>query len=290
MRKLIENQNSTNRKLNSTNRKLSIVGEIVPIVCDLATQRCNLWTPSKLTQTRDDEHRAKMMALLGYKKKAKCMVTGIEGNGDQVICAHLVPLKSNLQILKQELAISAEDLNDSKNCAFWCKSLEDAYETLKVSYVKSPLDQTLRLKIWDDSIKSTPIYEGSTHKIGEYEGEALKLGTHIIMKRTLSYQAFNAYLVWNPLDEELKKSCSYESPGVYNFSKRMQLMRTEYFKDVDDETDDIEGGSRDGGEEVDDIEEGSRDGGEEVDDMEEGSRDGGEEVDDMDEGSSDVDA
>ena len=262
MRKLIENQNSTNRKLNTTNRKLSIVGEIVPIVCDLATQRCNLWTPSKLTQTRDDTHRAKMMTLLGYeKKKAKCMVTGIEGNGNQVICAHLVPLKSNLHTLKQELAMSAEDLNDIKNCVFWCKGLEDAYETLKVSYVKSPLDQTLRLKIWDDSVRSIPIYAGSTHKIGDYEGKPLKLGTHIIMKRTLSYQAFHAYLEWNPLDEELKKSCSYESPGVYNFRKRMQLMRTEYCKDVDDETDDIEEGSRDGGEEVDEV---SSDGGEEL--------------------------
>ena len=69
------------------------------------------------------------------------MVTGIEGNGDIVICAHLVPLRSSLRILKLELAIKAEDLNGTKNCVFWCKGLEDAYETLGVSYVKSnPLE------------------------------------------------------------------------------------------------------------------------------------------------------
>ena len=81
------------------------------------------------------------------------------------------------------------------------------------------------------------------------------------------------------MDQELRLSCAYGSPGVYKFRKGMQLMRTEYFKDVDNEMEDMEEGSSEGGEEVGDMEEGSSEGGEEVDDMEEGSSDGGEEVD-----------
>ena len=236
----------------------------MPIVFDLVTERGSMWTPSKLTETRDEFHRQKMMIHLGYKKGSKvtCMVTGISGNDNQVICAHLLPLKAPLRRLEQELGISPEDLHGPKNCVFWSTGLEGAYEALQVSYVKSnPLEDSLRLKIWDDSVKEKPIFVGSPHKIGEYEGHMLNLGEHIVMKRALSFQAYQAYLVWKPNEELVREICNYGSPGLYKFKKKLELMRTGYFKDVDNEVGDMEEGSSDEEEEVGDIEEEPSDGG-----------------------------
>lgn len=185
-----------------------------------------------------------MKALQLTSEEVTCMVTGISGNGEQVICAHLVPVRSKGQVLLRELGISAEDINSLSNCAFWALGIESAYETLRISFVKSnPLVDKLYMKIWDDSVKELPIFARNAHKIGEYDNYELKVG-HEIMKRALSYQAYQAYLHWAPNNQLVEESCRYASPGIYKFRKTMDIMRSDYLKASDGEVSDTGGGGK----------------------------------------------
>ena len=180
-------------------------------------------------------------ALQLTSDEATCMVTGISGNGEQVICAHLVPVRSKGQVLLRELGINAKDINSLSNCAFWALGIESAYETLKISFVKSnPLVDKLYMKIWDDSVKELPVFAQSAHKIGEYDNYELKVG-HKIMKRALSYQAYQAYLHWAPNNQLVEESCRYASSDIHNFGKTLDIMRNDYLRATDSEMSDTGG-------------------------------------------------
>ncbi len=111
---------------------------------------------------------------LGCSKKnpPRCMVSGIKvkmikdanGNpkGNRVVCGHLLPCKSDLNKLKT-LSVSANELNEPKNCVFWTQGIKDCYERLRISFIKSlksPLQECYVLKIWDDTARNVCMFPG----------------------------------------------------------------------------------------------------------------------------------
>eukprot|EP01033_Poteriospumella_lacustris_P014812 gene14812-10591_t len=211
---------------------------------------------------RGNNYRQRLMTEMGYTNKhtktkderPKCMISGLRGGGDKVVCGHIVPCGCELVKLKQ-LGITKADLNVPKNCLFWCIGFEQAYESLQLSFVKShPLQDKLYLKFWNDEVKTTPIWPGSARCIGEFDGVELKLDGHVIMKRGLSYQAYQAYLHCSEHDRVVEETCLYGSPGAYEFKSAEALMEQQYRKDVEEETGEDEDEDEDGiGEDEDDI-------------------------------------
>jgi hypothetical protein len=72
---------------------------------------------------------------------------------------------------------------------------------------KSALDTSLILKIWDDSIRTQPIWPGSDLTIGEFDGTALNLSLPVMLydlqpfRRCLSYQALMAFMANSKFSE-----------------------------------------------------------------------------------------
>jgi hypothetical protein len=178
-----------------------------------------------------------LMKSLGYSEGQDpvCMVTGIPGNGEAVIAGHIIPRSTRKPILTH-LGIEITDVNKPNNGVFWVKGIEDAWEKLALSFVKSnPLEDKYYMHIWDDSVRNTPLYKDSDKTVGEYNGAELCLGQHVVMKRGISYQAYQAYLHNSPSDALLRSQCLYGTPEKYPYQTEMELMRRAYLGDVEDE-------------------------------------------------------
>ena len=222
----------------------------------------NLWTPSVISGGRDNKTRKNLMAKMSYgaENLPKCMISGISGNGNEVICGHLVPCSSPQDKLA-ELAISPKDVNKLENCVFWCQAFESAYENLKISFVRNdPLHDVYSLHIWDNSVRDDKLFSGRTETIGQYEGRNLDLGSHVIWKRALSYQAYQAYIYHKagctsiPVNQTL-----YGSPDnpFYNYALELQkdylrLVQMEAEDEEEEEDDEEEDDEEEEEEEEDD--------------------------------------
>jgi hypothetical protein len=65
------------------------------------------------------------------------------------------------------------------------------------------------MQIWDESIRSNPIFDGSTLIIGSFDGAELMLNGHNPFLRCLSYHAFQA---WNHYDGKLGGAVPRDPP------------------------------------------------------------------------------
>lgn len=94
---------------------------------------------------------------------------------------------------------------------FLARNIEDNYDKLKLSFIPVNVlnPKTLMLKIWDDSIKHTPIFNGSARTIGDCEGETLSLNGHEPFFRCLSFQAM---LTW---EESRGSGSSHAMPSSF---------------------------------------------------------------------------
>ena len=221
-------------------KKVDRIQTIVPVVYKMSIEKNNLWTASKISGTRGPSYRKDLMQVMGYNKRPKCMISGIRAGGDKVVCGHIVPCRSEVSKLSQ-LGITTADLNLPANCVFWCIGFERAYESLQISFVKSnPLENKLQLKFWNDEVKMDPIWKGASQCLGEFDGMELDLGGHVVMKRGLSYQAYQAYLHKSDDDNGVEVTCLYGSPGTYPFKSIGTLLEEQYRADVEKETDEAE--------------------------------------------------
>lgn len=237
--------NSDTEKLDQIIAIIPLISSLVPMVCEMAIRQSNLWTPSVISEARGKQHRTELMKKLGYdnnRKLPKCMVTAEKGNGDKIVCGHLVPCSSKQDKLS-ELNIDVADLNCSENCVFWCSGIEKMYQDLKVSFLKSnPLRDVYILKCWTDGAKSEPLWNGSTKTVGDCEGKELRLGKHVIWKRALSYQAYQGFLASNFRDDvQISKQALYGLPTGpktvdYPFWRKARMLRQEFDKIRDEET------------------------------------------------------
>ncbi len=132
------------RRLAPIDRHIARVDEIIlPMVVNLSVTAHNPWTPSVLSGTRDPNFRQILTNALGHGRTAQCMVSGLMGNGEQVIAAHIIPSASN-ELVMSDLGLSVHDLNDVRNGLFLAVEIERAFDKLQISFVKSnPLSEAL---------------------------------------------------------------------------------------------------------------------------------------------------
>jgi hypothetical protein len=196
----------------------------------------NLWTASQTAghKTRDDTCRKRLKESLKYTKKSPvtCMVTGVPGNSEQVVCGHIVP-QCTKQCKLQFVGMNRNDVNNVKNLVFWSIAIEQAYEHLELSFIQvDPLRAELCVKIWNDDVRQRQIFPNSPHLVGEFEGKPLELGSHEIFTRGLSYQAYQAYISNSTVDSLLGTQCLYGSPGTYSFQLGRNAMKMKFQHDL----------------------------------------------------------
>jgi len=192
--------------LDQLNRTLRPIIEVIPILINqvraISAVSNNLWTQSKVSNStagRSGNYRQQLMKKLKYNNDSNlpvCMVSGMSGNGFQVVCAHIAPCSSKEHLLAK-VGLTKDDTGSTRNGLFLSKGFELAFDRLQLSFIrdpKNPLDSSLYLKIWDDSCRSHELWAGCDDAtIGEYDGWKLNLNGHEPFKRALSYQAYQAY-------------------------------------------------------------------------------------------------
>ena len=166
----------------------------------------------------------------------RCMITGIS-QASLTAAAPSSPTPKNPVTLSHLLARNADakerlslgykkgDIENIRNTILLCKGIEEAFDHKFVSFV--PTDKPFsnnryKLHIWVDAVKSDPIYEGAALTIGSFEGAPLDLtvgaSLHNPFKRTLSYQAFRAFMTWGKrfgLTELPEDSDTSDYQGTY---------------------------------------------------------------------------
>ena len=85
---------------------------------------------------------------------------------------------------------------------------------------------TLKMVVWDDAVRETPIWDTNSDVIGQYEGCSLHLDGHNPFRRALSYQAYMAHnhYLKKPLPID-KDPClpEFGTPPSAFFDMRMSL-------------------------------------------------------------------
>jgi HNH endonuclease len=168
---------------------------------------------------------------------AQCMITGTfastftthRSGQTSVILAHLLPRSSKANVL-DALGMHQEDIDTIRNALLLCQGIEEAFDRKQVSFVPidNPfVDGQFKMMIWEDKFKATPIYEGSTQTLGDFENAPLNLVVngkrHEIFRRVVSYQAYMACRHWYQYGNRkgLQVDCDVsEYQGSYQNSRR----------------------------------------------------------------------
>jgi hypothetical protein len=201
-------------------------------------------------ETRINEHRQGFEIFYGMtKENQKCMLTG--GNG-KLKLAHLLPLNVSDAIAKS-LDIKGR-LNDYRNCLLLSEHVEEAYDSLRISFVPSAnvlQENEFVMKIWDETVLDEGIFNNvttSNRKIGEFIDKPLELmvngQVHRPFKRVLAFHNFICFMKWSIYSGELKediKDFGSEHKGswlkdrdYYLNSLQTRLVRDDVDEDVDD--------------------------------------------------------
>ena len=224
-----------------------MIGPVATMVCNLAIESNNLWTNTLKTEPIpdvDEEQKDRFLEHLGYalgrkrkRMEVTCMVSNVTSHLDSdVVMAHIAPKRSKIRIWGS-IGMKQSDVQDIRNCLLLAKEIEKAFNELQLSFMKThPLHDRLYLKIWDNSIRDTPIFDDATMTIGECEGARLKLGEiptdlykHNPFRRALSYQAYLAYLKYKHLHPEEPIPCETE------YVKQRSLMKNAVIAAIEEE-------------------------------------------------------
>ena len=226
------------------------IGHAVVSIGNTSLMGRSFWTPSKLSSNVNTAKklREKIIKKSGLEPHmSRCMITGIEGDGQLVVCAHIVPKKVTQADLIL-LGLKLNFVNSVRNGLLLIKSLEVAFDKCQLSFERAlytdgdgSIRSGLRLKIWDDAIRLKKLFSESTQTIGAYEGAFLTLGEVSPCLRALSY---HNYQCWLQLSGELPQTPEdYSSDSNNGFSRMIHLKQAEVMKaevDEDDEEDEDE--------------------------------------------------
>lgn len=127
------------------------------------------------------------------------MVSGQFGDSDQVVAAHLIPRSTKLDTL---FRVGVDDVNSPRNSMMVAKGIEEAYDTLRVTFLRDTLGR-FRLTILDPAVRETAIFPSSRFTIGSVEHCQIEqfqvvapdgsVSLRRPFKRVLSYHAHLAY-------------------------------------------------------------------------------------------------
>ena len=109
--------------------------------------------------------------VVNEKVIAKCFLTGQKGDGKKVTAAHLLPRNASIDITKQ-LNITVDE---PRNVIFLCSNIEKAFDEKKLCFLANTNKPgSFTLKIWEKKTKNIPLFNGSTQRIGEFDGKSME--------------------------------------------------------------------------------------------------------------------
>jgi hypothetical protein len=223
-------------------------------LCEMIVEQHNLYSESALgSETKSDRNKTfRQDLLLSLKHDSKkprlypCMITGECGDSDCVVAAHIVPARSKLKNLRN-IGLTKEDVESSRNGLLLSKGIENAFDSLQLSFIKSPVSDEIGLlregfvmKIWDDNCRDTFIWRGSNKRIGDYDGHQLLLGGHKPLKRALSNQAYTAFLHFrnDVLNITSLPPSEFGTDNESKYYKHRKLLKDNLARDLTEEIDD----------------------------------------------------
>jgi hypothetical protein len=196
----------------------------VPWAAKISSRLDNPWDRSQLSGSRGENFRADLKRHLDLKTNMiACMLTQIDGNGEQVCAAHILPCTTRKRIADQ-LSLTLDDLNLPRNGLFLAKNIEIAFDKLQLSFVPKDFlhPGTLKMVIWDESVCDQAIWHNHPNLIGQYEGCSLSLGSHNPYLRALSYQAYMAHATSVNMDDSTRPK-EFGSPETPFYKERERL-------------------------------------------------------------------
>jgi hypothetical protein len=105
---------------------------------------------------------------------AKCCLTGMVGNHNQVWAAHLLPHSSTSYWTNAlGLDLFSEGVNHFRNIIFLAANIEQAFDRQRLCFVTQDLidgRKRFLVKILDPDVAHVPIHDNSDLLIGQYEG------------------------------------------------------------------------------------------------------------------------
>mmetsp|Transcript_30515 Transcript_30515/g.41776 ORF Transcript_30515/g.41776 Transcript_30515/m.41776 type:complete len:209 (+) Transcript_30515:135-761(+) len=138
--------------------------------------------------------------------RVRCQVSGVVGNSQQVIAAHLIPCKSP-DILFTEVGLLPRQINEGINGLLLALNIERAFDHKQVCFVQHPLHMdTIVMKVLDmEEMSKRPLFDGTSNYGRTYPPSDVMISTlhnhkldfnenlNLICKRTLSRHSFFAY-------------------------------------------------------------------------------------------------
>ena len=165
----------------------------------------NPWSDMTLDSIADRNHQ-RQVYFNRYPRKT-CMLTKLSPVNDEeeLRLLHILPRSSKAKYA-QCIGLSLSDLESTNNILLLCTNIANAFDNLDVSFVHPVCDlldpwsgNAFVLHIWNDNVRSKPIYPGADKTIGDFDGRELN-ESHDIFKRVLTLQAAWACLKWGPYE------------------------------------------------------------------------------------------
>ena len=169
-----------------------------------------------------DGLREKAARHYGYCRIiAKCCLTGITGNREEVNNTHLLPRNAAPRFLDE---LDFTDVDDARNMILLCNNIGKAFDRQQLCFLEDENDpRSLILKIWDEEIRNKLVFDGDTERrtIGSYSGHKMTFEEgKTPFKRVLSKHA----------------QCSYETAKERKWIKADEPKPIEYGSPLQDDT------------------------------------------------------
>lgn len=165
-----------------------------------------------------------------------CALTRLQG---KITMAHILPRRSK-SLIRKYLGLDQNDMNSHRNLVFLCFNIEKAFDEMMISFVpQDVLHDALVMKIWDESVRKVPIFDGSQKYIGDFEHQPLNFSVvgsdsvtreHAPFRRCFAYQALMCFCRHSVLigDEPPSERGSGDFPEYDALRKRLLDMHASF--------------------------------------------------------------
>eukprot|EP01033_Poteriospumella_lacustris_P018070 gene18070-12961_t len=180
----------TNQRLDALNDRF---GQLLALN-SVVLSSLNVYDGMSMTSARRAEVALEEHLCAEYSyDRGTCMITQLPGT---CVLAHLLPVSTAAKssAAMSMLHMTPDMLHDTANVLLLADNIARAFHALQVSFVpalQEGLVDRYVLKIWDDSVRSVPVFSNSplTPTIGQFDGQPLHLhADHAIFRRCVAFQ------------------------------------------------------------------------------------------------------
>ena len=217
-----------------------------PLLLNPWSQSAQIHIAAEMGDSRKNEMRKKSAKHYDrYRKKgnlAQCSVTGIWGDCNTVVGAHILPVRTTTTNLQKWLNMKGK-LNDMRNVIPMLKTIERAYDNLRLCVVlhdPEGNDSKVTIRIFDPTLKKEIVHDTMT--FGDLEGRPFELpeggeNKEGPFKRCLSFHAQTGY------SEAKKRGWSSIGQPPIKYGSPLDSNKIAFVKECGSTIDETSGGS-----------------------------------------------